>query len=95
MERNWTGRDSRYLYRSKPDTVASHEWRVVVYDSDRYGAPALSDFEWRTGPETPWRASENWPGHDINERNSGLPASLERLAKRHRAKVAQLVGVPR
>lgn len=87
---------SAFLWASAPMRVGRHEWRIIVFNDDRYGP--CTQYEFR-GPNTPhWKletswskASSHWPGYNGDHCHGGMPKSISRLYYGNREEIKELI----
>lgn len=81
------------LFQSPAMTIGKHEWRIVVIPS-RYSGNC-TEYQFRRTGHQHWQDSNNWHGYNINDTYLGMPKSLLRLYRSHKAEiVAALDGQP-
>lgn len=84
------------LWSSEPMRIGRHDWRLIVFEHDRYGRCTRYEFR---GPAavhsnsdgSAWSSERKWPSWDGNHSDGGMPKTLRALFDRNEAKVRELI----
>ena len=73
------------LYRSPVWHIGKHDWRMVVYIHPRWGN--CTGFEWRKPSAGRWGRDVDWPRYNGDHCDGGIPSTLRKLYKAHKAEI--------